>query len=92
MKFASDLSVVIPARSEMFLAKTIETIVQNMRGDTEVIAILDGAWADPAIPDHPKVRLVHHAESIGQRADMNEGARLSSAKYIMNLDGHCSVH
>ena len=91
MKFASDLSVVIPARSEMFLAKTIETVVQNMRGDTEVIAILDGAWADPAIPDHPKVRLVHHAESIGQRAAMNEGARLSRAKYIMKLDGHCSV-
>jgi glycosyltransferase involved in cell wall biosynthesis len=62
-----------------------------MRGDTEIIAVLDGAWADPPIADHPKVTLVHHTVSIGQRAATNEAARISKAKYVMKLDAHCAV-
>ena len=63
-----DLSVIIPSRNEMFLKQTIDSVIANIEGDTEVIAILDGAWADPPIPDHPRVRLIHHAVAIGQRA------------------------
>ena len=91
MKIDFDLSVIIPARNEMFLAKTIENVLANARGKTEVIAILDGAWADPPIPDDPRVRLIYHPESIGQRAATNEGARVSTSKYIMKLDAHCAV-
>jgi glycosyltransferase involved in cell wall biosynthesis len=91
MRLAADLSVIIPARNEMFLGQTIENVLKNMRGDTEIIAILDGAWPLEPIPDHPRVRLVYHPVSIGQRAATNEGARLSQAKYIMKLDAHCAV-
>ena len=87
---ALGLSVLIPARNEEFLAKTIEDILANMRGDTEVIAVLDGAWADPPIPDHPRVHLIYHSTSIGQRAATNEAARFSKAKYIMKCDAHCA--
>jgi glycosyltransferase involved in cell wall biosynthesis len=86
-----DLSVVIPARNEMFLKATIESVLKNIEGETEVIAVLDGAWAEPQIPDHPRVNLVYHSQSIGQRAATNEGVRLSRAKYIMKLDAHCAV-
>ena len=86
-----ELSVIIPARKEEFLQRTIEDVLENSTADTEVIAILDGAWADPPIPDHPKVTIVHHTEAIGQRAATNEGARISQAKFIMKLDAHCSV-
>jgi glycosyltransferase involved in cell wall biosynthesis len=91
MRLAADLSVIIPARNEMFLGQTIDNVLKNMRGDTEIIAILDGAWPLEPIPDHPRVRLVYHPTSIGQRAATNEGARLSQAKYIMKLDAHCAV-
>ena len=37
-----ELSLLIPARSEMFLSQTIENILENIEGDTEVIAVLDG--------------------------------------------------
>jgi len=74
----------------MFLSKTIEDILAHMEGDTEIIVVLDGQWADPVIPQHPKVTVVYHAESIGQRAACNEAAKLSSAKYIMKVDAHCS--
>jgi glycosyltransferase involved in cell wall biosynthesis len=86
----ADLSILIPSRNEMFLAKTIEDILKNIEGDTEIIAVLDGAWADPPIPDNPRVTLIHHSESIGQRAATNEAAKLSRAKYVMKVDAHCA--
>ena len=85
------LSVIIPARNEVFLAKTVENVLENMRGDTEVIAVCDGYWPDPPLVDHPKLKILHHTESVGQRAATNDGARLSKAKYIMKLDAHCAV-
>jgi glycosyltransferase involved in cell wall biosynthesis len=85
-----DLSIMIPARNEMFLAKTVEDILSNIEGDTEVIVILDGEWADPPIEDHPKVTIIHHSQSIGQRAATNEAVRLSTAKYVMKVDAHCA--
>jgi hypothetical protein len=85
-----DLSVLIPARNEMWLGKTIEDILAHSEMDTEIIAVLDGAWADPPIPDHPRVTLIYHNESIGQRAAINEAARLSTAKYVMKCDAHCA--
>lgn len=86
-----DLSVIIPARNEEWIVDTIEDVLKNMRGDTEVIAILDGYWPDPAIKDNPRVKIIHHTESIGQRQATNEGVRLSEAKYIMKLDAHCGL-
>lgn len=85
------LSVIIPARNEMFLNQTIESVLTNMRGDTEIIVISDGGWPVEPVADHPKVRMVYHATAIGQRAATNEGARLSRSKYIMKLDAHCAV-
>jgi glycosyltransferase involved in cell wall biosynthesis len=86
----SELSIIIPARNEMFLAKTIENILENIEGNTEIIAVMDGYWAKPAIPQHEKVTVIHHEQSIGQRAATNEAARLSEAKYLMKCDAHCS--
>lgn len=87
----ADLSILIPARNEEWLARTVEDIFANMRGDTEVIVVLDGDWAEPQLHDHPKLRVTHSATVIGQRAATNLAARMSSAKYVMKLDAHCSV-
>lgn len=86
-----DLSVLIPARNEQYLAPTIQSVLDNMRAESEVICVLDGAWSDPPIPDDSRVRLIHHSQSIGQRAATNEAARLSQARYIMKIDAHCVV-
>ncbi len=88
-----DLSVLIPARNEMFLARTVQDVLENMRGDTEVIVVFDGQWAVPGfeLEQHPKVTVIYNAESKGQRGATNQAARLSTAKYIMKLDAHCSL-
>lgn len=85
-----DLSILIPARNEPWLAATIEDALRNMRGNTEIIAVLDGEWARPPIPDHERVTLIYHPRAVGQRAAVNEAARLSKAKYILKVDAHCS--
>lgn len=86
-----DLSVLIPARNEQFLALTVESLLKNIRGKTEIIIVLDGEWADPGIPDDERVTVVYHPESVGQRAATNDAAKLSKAKYVMKLDAHCTV-
>jgi glycosyltransferase involved in cell wall biosynthesis len=84
-----DLSILIPARNEMFLYKTIEDILANIELDTEIIVVLDGQWADPEIVDDPRVNIIYLKDSIGQRAATNLACRLSKAKYVMKVDAHC---
>lgn len=87
-----DLSILIPARNEMFLGKTIESILDNIQGNTEVIAVLDGYTIPvPEIRNDPRVRLITKQTSIGQRAATNEAARASNAKFVMKMDAHCHV-
>lgn len=85
-----DLSILIPARHEQFLARTVQDILEHKEGRTQVIIFLDGEWSDPGIPDHPDVVIIHSSVSIGQRAATNQAARVSTAKYLMKCDAHVS--
>lgn len=87
---AKDLSILIPSRNEMFLVKTIENILENIEADTEIIAVLDGAWSDPVIPQHERVNVVYVPESVGQRGAGDLAARLAKGKYVMKCDAHCA--
>jgi glycosyltransferase involved in cell wall biosynthesis len=85
-----DLSILIPARNEMFLGRTIQDILENIEGKTEIIAVLDGYKPDPALPPDPRVTLIYNPEAKGQRAATNQAAKLSKAKYLMKCDAHCA--
>lgn len=87
---AKDLSIVIPARNEMWLAKTVEDILSNIEMDTEVIVVLDDCWADPPLPQHDRLNVIKTHEVIGQRAATNLGVKLSRAKYVAKTDAHCA--
>ena len=83
-----DLSILIPARNEMFISNTVDDILKNRRGKTEIIVGLDGVLADPGIVDHPDVRIVYVSESLGQRGMTNLLCKLSKAKYVAKVDAH----
>jgi len=85
-----ELSMLIPANSEEFLARTIEDILEKIEADTEVIAVLDSKWADPPVPQHPRVNIIYVPETIGQRRATNLAARLAKGKYVFKCDAHCS--
>jgi len=86
----TDLSIIIPSRNEEFLTNTIDNILENIRGNTEVIAILDGYLPMFPIAQNERVNVVLLEESIGQRAATNLGAKLSSSEFIMKCDAHCA--
>lgn len=86
-----DLSILIPARNEIYLRVTVDNILENIRGNTEVIVGLDGAWADPPLLDDPRVTILYRNVPAGQRGMTNDLCRLSKAKYIMKIDAHCAV-
>lgn len=83
-----DLSILIPARNEEFLKRTVEDILSHIEADTEIIVVLDGYETD--LPVDARLHVIHKVESIGQRAATNEACRLSSAKYVMKCDAHCA--
>ena len=84
-----DLSIVIPARHEEWLSHTVKDILEKKRARTQVIAVLDGTWAEPPLEDHEDLVIIKLNEVHGQRGATNVGARLSRAKWIAKTDGHC---
>jgi len=87
----TDLTVIIPARNETHLQRTIESVLAASEADTEIVAVCDGYWPDPPIQDHPRVNIIHHSEARGQRQSINEAARIARGRFIMKLDAHCAV-
>lgn len=51
---------------------------------------MDGVWSNPAVPQHPRVSVIYHPSSVGQRVAANDAVKLSRGEYIMKVDAHCS--
>ena len=85
-----DLSILIPARNEMWLTQTIDDILAHKKGNTEIIVGLEGYWPTPPIKDHPDVTIVHTSQPFGQRGMTNQLCQLSRAKYVAKTDAHCA--
>jgi len=81
-------SVIIPARNEIYLQKTIDDLLAKATGDVEVIAVLDGYWPVPELKEDPRL-IVIHRDKQGMRASINAGMDISRGKYVMKLDAHC---
>lgn len=85
------ITVVIPARNEKFLGRTIQEIFEKARGEIQVIAVLDGYWPDPQIPDYPNLTLLHRGEARGMRRAITDAVALAKGEFIMKLDAHCML-
>lgn len=83
------LSILVPARNEEFLQRTIDDVFQHATGDTEVLVALDHWPNAPALKPHPRLQVITTA--LGQRGATNALAKLSTAKYLMKLDAHVSM-
>lgn len=83
------VSVIIPSRNERFLPQTVNDLLANATGDIEVIAMLDGYWPDPPLPDDPRLIQVHRFPAHGMRAAINMGAQIARGEYLMKCDAHC---
>lgn len=83
------VSVIIPARNEQFLARTVADVFEKARGEIEVIAVLDGYWPDPILEDRPNLILIHHGAARGMRASINHAAAVATGEFLLKTDAHC---
>lgn len=86
------LSVVIPARNERYLRKTIIDLLQKSKQNIEIIPVLDGYWppGDMLVDDN-RVHYLHFSTPRGMREAINAGVAISRGKFVMKLDAHCLV-
>lgn len=86
------VSFLIPARNEIYLEKTVRNILENIRGDSEVLVGLDGWIPDPQIHfNDERVRVFHYPVAVGHRAVTNNLAREAQGKFVCKIDAHCSI-
>ena len=85
-------SVVIPGCNERFMGATITDLLQQSRGDVEILAVIDGGPMPDAtcpLPTDPRVRIIRHEQLQGMRQSMNEAAQVASGEFLMKCDAHC---
>lgn len=110
----AEISVIIPARNEHYLTRTVSDLFYATSTDIEVFVLLDGWDIKEPTKKHSSIsidRMKHEIETIkfmaskdkririmqkdkpvGQRAFMNEAAKLMRSKYMFKLDAHCIVY
>ena len=87
----SKVSIVIPARNEPFLNKTIDEIYTKATGEIEVIAVLDGVIPEVLPKERPNLTLIKWETAKGMRPCINDGAAIATGKYLMKIDAHCAL-
>src|SRR3990167_5961982 len=85
------LSIIIIGRNEEFMGRTIEDVLSHTSEQTEIIAVLDGFLPNPSFKPNPRVTIIYNPVAQGQRCAVNQGVKLSKAKYVCKLDAHCAV-
>lgn len=83
------ISILIPARHELYLQETVDDILKKASGEIEIIVVLDGYWPKPILKDDKRVVLIHR-ERMGMRAAINGASSIAKGKYLLKMDGHCS--
>ncbi len=83
------LSVVIPSHNDVYLHKTIDSLLTNAEGDIEIIPVLDGYKPKVPIKDDPRIRVQTHGVNRGMREAINTGVAASRGQYLMRVDEHC---
>jgi glycosyltransferase involved in cell wall biosynthesis len=83
------LSIIIPARNEPYLHKTIKDLLSKT-SDIEIIAVLDGYWprAEDIVQDE-RVNYLHYSTARGMRNAINKAVALAKGEYILKTDAHC---
>ena len=86
----SRVSVVIPARNEPYLAKTVDDLFRTAWSDLEVVVVLDGCEA-PDLKERDRLVIVRHETAKGARVAINNGVNVATGRYVLKLDAHCRL-
>lgn len=85
------LSIVIPSYKDPLLHKTIDSLIENSRGEIEIIPVLDGYWPTDPIKNDSRVRYIHLGKNRGMRRAINAGVSIARGEFLMRMDEHQMV-
>jgi glycosyltransferase involved in cell wall biosynthesis len=85
---SSKVTIVIPARNELYLNQTVDNIFAKATGEIEIILVLDDCWNLPLPVDRPNMTIVHWGGRRGMRAGINAGAEIGRGEYLLKCDAH----
>lgn len=88
------LSFVLPTKNRVaWLGEAIMSLVTQNEPNIEIIVINDGSTDETKdlleseyIKNDPRIKVVHHEESIGAGSSRNEGTELASADIVCQFD------
>jgi glycosyltransferase involved in cell wall biosynthesis len=80
----------VPNRNSPYTAQTIQDLLDNARGDVEVICHVDEKFPEPRIRDRRVTYLTHDGEPRGMRAGINAAAKAATGEFLMKCDDHCA--
>jgi glycosyltransferase involved in cell wall biosynthesis len=82
------VSVMIPARNEIYLQRTVDNLLATTAGKVEILVFLDGWDFEPKIRQDDHVRVLESKNKVGYRAALNRMADAAAGKFIMKTDAH----
>lgn len=83
------VSIIIPARNEAYLKRTVQDIYEKAKGDFEVIVGFDGPPFQDLL-NFENLRVAEYKENIGLKKMINNLALMATGKYIYKTDAHCA--
>jgi glycosyltransferase involved in cell wall biosynthesis len=85
----SKVSIIVPSRNEAYAARTVEDVLAKATGEVEVIAVLDGGWANPPLPYHDKrLKVLHRGTALGMRPAINSAVQMATGQFLLKCDAH----
>jgi len=86
-----DVSVIMPARNEIYLQRTIDDLLVKLKTNFEIIVGIDGYTPDPPLIPNERVVVVDCKERKGMRPLINILAKKARGRFLMRLDPHSIV-
>jgi glycosyltransferase involved in cell wall biosynthesis len=84
-------TIIIPSKTEVFLKRTIEDVLEKATGNIEVLPVVDGYWPpENEIVRDPRVRYIHLEPSnkAQKRHGINRAVSECKGDYVMSVDAH----
>lgn len=85
----SKVSIIISARNEKYLKRTVEDIYEKATGEFEVIIGLNGKTEFEVPRNFPNLKVIESGQNIGLKQMINLLVSNATGKYIYKSDAHC---
>jgi glycosyltransferase involved in cell wall biosynthesis len=82
------LSIVIPSWKDPLIHPTIDSLLDEARGEVEIIPVLDGYVPDRPFRDDPRIKPLYLERNLGMRGAINAGVNVARGEYLMRVDEH----